>query len=94
MLYTPGAERLKSESFAPKGTGTARSDSPAEVEVVRQIEIAADREPLEAANRATAHLYLANPHKNKKTKEVSGVFDTHPPIEQRVARLEAMGASA
>jgi heat shock protein HtpX len=47
--------------------------------------IAADPAPLRHANRATAHLYIANPL--KKTKEVTGVFDTHPPIQHRIAVL-------
>lgn len=51
--------------------------------------IAADSEPLEAANAATAHLYIINPLKNTK-----GLFDklfsTHPPIEERIAILEKM----
>ena len=46
--------------------------------------ISADQEPLEAANRATAHLYISNPFKGNK---VSKLFSTHPPIEERVARL-------
>ena len=50
--------------------------------------IAADPKPLRHANRATAHLYIANPL--KKTKEVTGVFDTHPPIQQRIAVLLEM----
>ena len=53
-------------------------------------DIAADPRPLRAANRATAHLYIANPLKNKKTKEVSGVFDTHPPIQKRIGILLEM----
>ena len=53
-------------------------------------DIAADPRPLRAANRATAHLYIANPLKNKKTKTVSGVFDTHPPIQKRIAVLLEM----
>jgi heat shock protein HtpX len=52
--------------------------------------IAADAEPLRHANRATAHLFIANPLKNKKTKEASGLFDTHPPIQKRIAVLLAM----
>ncbi|MCX6371800.1 MAG: hypothetical protein NTX16_01745, partial [Actinobacteria bacterium] len=52
--------------------------------------IAGDPRPLRAANRATAHLYIANPLKNKKTKEVSGVFDTHPPIQKRIGILLEM----
>ena len=46
--------------------------------------ISVDQEPLEAANRATAHLYISNPFKGKK---VSKLFMTHPPIEERVAKL-------
>ncbi len=49
--------------------------------------ISADKEPLEAANRATAHLYIANPFKGKK---VSKLFMTHPPIEERVKALRGM----
>lgn len=49
--------------------------------------ISADQEPLEAANRATAHLYIANPFKGKK---VSKLFLTHPPMEERVAALRGM----
>ncbi len=51
--------------------------------------IAADTEPLEAANKATAHLYIANPLKNVKGA-VNKLFSTHPPIEERIAALEKM----
>lgn len=46
--------------------------------------ISADQEPLEVANRATAHLYIINPFKGKKA---ASFFATHPPIEERVAAL-------
>lgn len=49
--------------------------------------ISADAEPLEAANRATAHLYIVNPFKGKK---ISKLFLTHPPIEERIAALRGM----
>jgi heat shock protein HtpX len=51
--------------------------------------IAADTEPLEAANKATAHLYIVNPLKNVKGA-VNRLFSTHPPIEERIAALEKM----
>jgi heat shock protein HtpX len=44
--------------------------------------------PLKNANRATAHLYIANPL--KKTKQSAGLFDTHPPIQERIRLLLAM----
>ncbi len=51
--------------------------------------LAADREPLEAANKATAHLYIVNPLKDFKGK-VNKLFSTHPPVEKRIAALEKM----
>ena len=51
--------------------------------------IAADREPLEAANKATAHLYIVNPLKDIRGP-VNRLFSTHPPIEERIAALEKM----
>ena len=48
-----------------------------------------DREVLEAANRATAHLYIVNPIKRFE-KRSKGLFSTHPPIEERVKILRAM----
>jgi heat shock protein HtpX len=51
--------------------------------------ISSDREVLEAANRATAHLYIVNPIK-KVEKRAKGLFSTHPPIEERIQILRAM----
>lgn len=47
--------------------------------------IGADQRKLHAANRATAHLYIANPL--RKTKEVTTLFDTHPPLAKRIGVL-------
>ncbi len=51
--------------------------------------IAADKEALEVANKATASLYIANPLKDAPAT-FDHLFDTHPPIEERIKRLEAM----
>jgi heat shock protein HtpX len=51
--------------------------------------ISADREPLEVANKATAHLYIVNPLKDLRGA-VNKLFSTHPPIEERIAALEKM----
>ncbi|MBC7746631.1 M48 family metalloprotease [Pedobacter sp.] len=39
-------------------------------------------------NNSTAHLFFANPLKGKG---IARLFSTHPPVEERVARLRAMG---
>lgn len=55
--------------------------------------ISRDSEPLEAANRATAHLYIASPFKADTNQEVSWftkLFMTHPPIKERVAALRGL----
>ena len=60
--------------------------------------ISNDHEPLEVANKATAHLYIANPFKNPpgggKTKSgvnwFSSLFNTHPPIKDRLNALKKM----
>jgi len=51
--------------------------------------ISADREPLEAANKATAHMYISNPLKEHASL-LNNAFSTHPPIEERIRLLRAM----
>jgi heat shock protein HtpX len=55
--------------------------------------ISADKEPLEAANKATAHMYIINPFKGGAHGAVgwfSGLFNTHPPVGQRIEALQKM----
>lgn len=63
--------------------------------LVRALEkISADTEPLEVANKATAHMYFDNPLKEHKGKDAIGwfskMFMTHPPVEERVRALRGM----
>lgn len=51
--------------------------------------ISKDTEPLEAANKATAHLYISDPLKNNKMW-LKGLFNSHPPIEDRVRLIRKM----
>ena len=50
------------------------------------LKITNDQEVLEVANRATAHMYIAHPIKTHE-KRSSSIFDTHPPMNQRIQRL-------
>lgn len=55
--------------------------------------ISADKEPLEVANKATAHLYIVNPFKGKTKSAVgwfAGLFNTHPPAGERIKALKKM----
>lgn len=53
--------------------------------------IAADKTVASFANNATAHLYIENPFKGKDTKSwFAGLFDTHPPIAERIKLLREM----
>jgi heat shock protein HtpX len=55
------------------------------------VKISSDREILEAANGATAHMYISNPLKGQKGGNwFAKLFNTHPPVEERIRRLEAM----
>ncbi|MFH1544826.1 MAG: M48 family metallopeptidase [archaeon] len=52
--------------------------------------ISSDKEELEAANPATEHLYISNPFKGKAKGFFTNLFNTHPPIQERIKALEGM----
>lgn len=61
--------------------------------------ISNDYEPLEAANKATAHLYIVSPFKaydsksgkpNDQVSWFASLFNTHPSISDRIATLQKM----
>ncbi|MCX6348483.1 MAG: M48 family metallopeptidase [Candidatus Aureabacteria bacterium] len=53
-------------------------------------EIARSPGILEVSNRATQHLFIVNPLQSVPGKKASGLFSTHPPIEERIKRLRAL----
>jgi heat shock protein HtpX len=53
---------------------------------LEKLEMAAHAVPMQA-NPATAHLFIVNPLSGAA---VARLFSTHPPIEERIARLRAM----
>ncbi len=55
------------------------------------IKISKDPTPMKQASNATAHLFISSPFKDKKSKNfLSNLFNTHPPIEERVKILKSM----
>ncbi len=52
-----------------------------------------DEEPLvDLANRGTAHMFIMNPLRKmrKSHQSVKSMFSSHPPVEERIARLMAL----
>jgi len=50
-----------------------------------------DPHSLKSASNATAHLFIVNPFKGKSTRQwFTSLFDTHPPIEERIKILRSM----
>lgn len=55
--------------------------------------LADDNEPLvDTANRGTAHLYIVNPLRKMRDahQAINSMFLSHPPIQERIARLLAL----
>jgi heat shock protein HtpX len=55
--------------------------------------LADDEEPeVDTANRGTAHMYIVNPLRKMRRshQRVSSMFASHPPVQERVARLLAL----
>lgn len=50
--------------------------------------ISLDTEPLEAANKSTAHMYIVNPLQDKRKNIKDSLMSTHPALENRIAALE------
>jgi heat shock protein HtpX len=55
--------------------------------------LGADKRPLKYVTRATAHLYIESPLRDHAglRSSLGGLFDTHPPLEERIHRLEEIG---
>jgi heat shock protein HtpX len=52
-----------------------------------------DKTPMQKVTRATAHLYIESPLRDHVglRSSLGGLFDTHPPLEDRIARLAKAG---
>ena len=54
---------------------------------LKKLDAAGRRMPAHAVSEATAHLFIVNP---LKEGFLTGLFSTHPPVEERIARLNEM----
>ena len=75
--------------FLADASGVAMTKNPEGL--IKALEkISQDKEPLEAANKATAHLYISNPLKNTHggVGMFAKMFRTHPPLKERLSALK------
>lgn len=82
----------RSREFVADSDGVAMTKNPAGL-ISALEKLGGDREPLEAANKATAHLYIVSPLANLDAKHkglFSSLFATHPPLADRIAALRSL----
>jgi heat shock protein HtpX len=78
----------RSREYEADRTGAQVSGDPlALASALRKLERATQVIPSQTAQPAFAHLYIVNPLRGQT---FAGLFSTHPPIEERIRRLEAM----
>lgn len=81
----------RKREYLADASGVAMTKNPEGL--ARALEkISKDAEPLEVANKATAHLYIANPLKNRHDAVgwFAGLFQTHPPVAERITILRGL----
>jgi heat shock protein HtpX len=80
----------RSREYEADHTGAEVSGDPmALASALRKLERASQVVPAQTAEPAFAHLYIVNPLKGQS---LAGLFSTHPPLDERIRRLEAMAA--
>lgn len=94
MILAPIAAMLvqmaisRSREYGADATGAKFCGNPHSLaSALRKLESANKQMPMEKLNEATAHMFIVSPLSGKK---LSGLFSTHPPMEERIRRLEGM----
>ena len=77
------------EYQADRDGARTMGDPEALASALAKLEMGANRIPM-AVPQSTAHLYIVNPLAALSGRGMAGLFSTHPPIEERIARLRAM----
>lgn len=77
----------RSREYGADATGAAISADPLSLaNALRKLQRGVERMPMEA-NPATAHMFIVNPLTGGG---LMALFSTHPPMEERIRRLESM----
>ncbi len=86
MLVQMAVSRSR-EYEADKGGAKLSGNPHYLASALRKLEAANTRAPMHRVNEATAHMFIVNPLRGGGLKNL---FSTHPPMEERVRRLESM----
>jgi heat shock protein HtpX len=89
MLIQMAVSRSR-EYGADEGGAKITGDPLALASALKKLHMGAQNIPLETNNataNATAHMFIVNPLTGAG---LASLFSTHPPMEERIARLEAM----
>ncbi|HJU62739.1 MAG TPA: zinc metalloprotease HtpX, partial [Candidatus Binatia bacterium] len=89
MLIQMAVSRSR-EYGADEGGAKVTADPLALASALRKLHMGAQNIPLHVNNataNATAHMFIVNPLTGRG---LASLFSTHPPMEERIARLEAM----
>ncbi len=89
MLIQMAISRSR-EFLADEGAAQLTHKPWALASALEKLELAAQQVPMASADPATSHMYIVNPLKGFS---FASLFATHPPTEERIARLRAMGAA-
>jgi len=77
----------RTREYAADASGARVSGDPLSLaSALRKLSLASERIPLDASPQ-TSHLFIVNPLSGRSLMQL---FSTHPPLEERIARLEAM----
>jgi heat shock protein HtpX len=93
MLIQMAVSRSR-EYGADAGGAQITGDPLALASALKKLHLGAQRIPLEAspaAANATAHMFIVNP---LTAGGMAALFSTHPPMDERIRRLEAMAATS
>jgi heat shock protein HtpX len=81
----------RSREYAADRCGAGICGNPlALADALRKLERGVEARPMPHANAATSHLFIVNPLRGG----IAGLFSTHPPMDERIRRLEALAGRA
>ncbi|MDY0267452.1 zinc metalloprotease HtpX [Trichloromonas sp.] len=78
----------RSREFLADASGAKICGNPlALASALNKLQLASQQVPMNEATPATSHMFIVNPLKGAS---LAKLFSTHPPMEERIARLQAM----